>query len=406
MKSIFKIAWRSLWRNQRRTMLTTASVVLSLSLALFMRSMQFGSYEQMIQAGVNQVGDLQIHDTGYWENQSLDRAFFSNKNIDETFKSIPGIRNILPGLQTFSLASYGKQTKGILVYGIDPVMQNQQTKLAGKIIRGKYLTEPNDVIIGDQMAKFLKINVGDSLVLLGQGFRGLTAYGIYHVAGVFHLPSGEMNRQLLYMSITDAQAFVYPYQKGLLTDISVFLKNQSDLGSVKKALEAKLGKKYEVIPWQTMLTDILQTIKVDNVGGQFMLLILYVIAAFGIFSTILMMTMEKRKQYAVMISVGMQRRKLIIVSVVETFIVAVIGILVGLIIASPILYYLHYNPIPMTGDMAKMYLEFNIDPILPFSIKAHIFLSQAAIVLGLSLLSALYPVIYLSRFNVLNAFRH
>ncbi len=406
MKSIFKIAWRSLWRNRRRTLLTSVSVVLSISLALFMRSMQFGSYEQMIQAGVNQVGDLQVHDTGYWENKSLDRAFFQPKGMNETIKSIPGVKNVMPGLETFSLASYGKQTKGILVSGIDPVLQNKQTNLAGKIIKGAYLTEPNQVLIGDQLAKFLKINVGDSMVLLGQGFRGLTAYGIYKVAGIFHLPSLEMNSQLLYMSLTDAQSFVYPYQKGLLTDVSVFLNNQSELSSVTKALGAKLGKKFEVIPWQTMLTDILQTIRVDNVGGQFMLLILYVIAAFGIFSTILMMTMEKRKQYAVMISVGMQRRKLIMVSVVETFIVAVIGILVGLMIASPILYYLHYNPIPMTGDMAKMYLEFNIDPILPFSIKSHIFLSQTAIVLGLSLLSALYPVIYLSRFNVLNAFRH
>lgn len=406
MKSILKIAWRSLWRNRRRTILTMASVVLSISLALFMRSMQFGSYEQMIQAGVNQVGNLQVHDTGYWENQSLDRAFFAPKGMEKTLDSIPGIKNLMPGLKTFSLASYGNQTKGILVSGINPRLQNQQTDLAGKIIKGGYLTKPGQVLIGDNLAKFLKINIGDSLVLLGQGFRGLTAYGIYTIAGIFHLPSNQMNSQLLYMSLKDAQSFVYPYQGGLLTEVSVFLKDQSEQSKVKAAIKAKLGKKFEVIPWQTMLGDILQTIRVDNVSGQFMLMILYVIAAFGIFSTIMMMTMEKRKQYAVMISVGMQRRRLITVSVVETFIVAFIGILIGLIIASPILYYLHYNPIPMTGDMAKMYLEFNIPPILPFSIKSHIFLSQTAIVLVLSLLSALYPVIYLSRFNVLKAFRH
>ncbi len=326
--------------------------------------------------------------------------------MEKTFESIPGIKNVLPGLQTFSLASYGNQTKGILVSGIDPGLQNKQTNLSGKIVSGKYLTAPDEVLIGDQLAKFLKIGVGDSLVLLGQGYRGLTAYGIYKVAGIFHLPSLQMNSSLLYMSLTDAQNFVYPYQTGLLTDLSVFLNSQSEQKSVQAALAEKLGKKFEVIPWQTMLSDILQTIHVDNVGGQFMLMILYVIAAFGIFSTIMMMTMEKRKQYAVMISVGMQRSRLISVSVVETFIVALIGILVGLMIATPILYYLHYNPIPMTGDMAQMYLEFNIQPILPFSIKAHIFLSQTIIVLSLSLLSALYPVIYLSRFNVLRAFRH
>ena len=326
MKSILKIAWRSLWRNRRRTILTTSSVVLSIALALFMRSMQFGSYEQMIQAGVNQVGDLQVHDTGYWENQSLDRAFFQPENMDETLKSIPGIKTILPGLETFSLASYGKQTKGILVSGIDPVLQNKQSNLASNITKGKYLNAPGEVLAGDQLAKFLKIKVGDSLVLLGQGFRGLTAYGIYKVAGVFHLPSKEMNSQLLYMSLNDVQDFVYPYQKGLLTSVAVFLKNQSDLAEVKQGIETKLGKKYEVISWQTMLTDILQTIHVDNVGGQFMLMILYIIAAFGIFSTILMMTMEKRKQYAVMVSIGMNRGKLAWMSTMETFMASTVTV--------------------------------------------------------------------------------
>jgi len=122
-----------------------------------------------------------------------------------------------------------------------------------------------------------------------------------------------------------------------------------------------------------MLSDILQSIKVDNISGQIMLLILYIIAAFGIFSTILMMTMEKRRQYAIMVAIGMERRKLVWVSIFETFIISAIGIVIGLMLASPVIYYLHFHPIPITGDMAKMYLEFNIEPILPFSIKGAYF---------------------------------
>ncbi|GMT44774.1 MAG: ABC transporter substrate-binding protein [bacterium] len=407
MKTLIKIAWRNLWRNRRRTILTASAVVLALFLALIMRSMQFGSYEQWIQAGVNQVGDLQVHDTGYWANQSIDRAFFYRKSIGKTLAGIKGIKRVLPGLKTFSLASYGKQTKGVLISGIDAVLQNQQNNLSGKIVRGKYLTgNNNDVLLGDKLAEFLKIRVGDTLVLLGQGYRGITAYGIYKVAGIFHMPSIQMNNQLVFMNLKAAQDFVYPYQSGLLTSLSVFLKDPAELETARNKIQHKLGPDYEVIPWKTMLSDILQTIKVDNISGQLMLLILYIIAAFGIFSTILMMTMEKRKQYAIMVSIGMERRKLVWVSIFETFIISVIGIIIGLLLASPVIYYLHFNPIPITGDVAKMYLEFNIEPILPFSIKAHVFMSQTIIVLVLSLLSSLYPIIYLSKFNILNAFRH
>ena len=407
MKTLIKIAWRNLWRNRRRTILTASTVVLALFMALFMRSMQFGSYEQMIKAGVNQVGDLQVHDTGYQANQSIDRAFFYRKSIGKTLAGIKGIKRVLPGLKTFSLASYGKQTKGVLISGIDAVLQNQQNHLSGRIIRGKYLTgNNNDVLMGDKLAEFLKIRVGDTLVLLGQGYRGITAYGISKVSGIFHMPSIQMNSQLVFMNLKAAQDFVYPYQSGLLTSLSVFLKDPAKLESEKKEIERRLGSGYEVIPWETMLSDILQTIKVDNITGQLMLLILYIIAAFGIFSTILMMTMEKRKQYAIMVSIGMERRRLVWVSIFETFIISVIGIIIGLLLGSPVIYYLHFHPIPITGDVAKMYLEFNIEPVLPFSIKAHIFISQTIIVLVLSLLSSLYPIIYLSRFNILNAFRH
>lgn len=407
MKILFEIAWRNLWGNRRRTILTAASVTLALASALFLRSMQFGSYELMIRAGVSQVGYLQVHDTGYWNNQSIDRAFFYNDNLGEILHNTKGISHVLPVLQTFSLASYGNRTKGILISGIDPVKENQQTNLSGKVIKGSYLKENSSgVIMGDKLAEYLKMKVGDTLVLIGRGYRGITAYGIYPVSGIFHMPLPKMNNQVVFMNVTDAQNFVYPYRRGLLTGISVFIQDPSQLNRIKKTLTENLGKHYEVISWETMLTDLLQFIKVDNAIGQIILLILYLLAAFGIFSTVLMMTMEKRKQYAVMISIGMLRRKLVWVSIFETFIISVLGVIIGLLIISPVLYYLHLNPIPVTGNIANLWLSFNFAPIIPFSIKAHIFVSQTIIILTLSFLSAFYPIIYISKFNVLNAFRH
>lgn len=407
MKTLLKIAWRSLWRNRRRTFLTAASVIIAMVLALFMRSMQLGSYSQMISAGVNQTGYLQVHDTGYQENQTIERSFFSSDSLIQKIKSVPGISLVLQRTETFSLASFKEKTKGVLVSGIDPYEHDKQTHISEKIIKGKYL-KPSDhaVIIGDKMAQYLKLSVGDSLVLIGQGYQGITSYGIYPVTGIFHLPSPEMNSQIVYMDINDAQTFVYPYRNGIISTIAIYANNGGNIPEIQNRLQSKLGKKYEVISWKTILSDMLQAISVDNMSGQIMLLILYIIAAFGIFGTVLMMTMEKRKQYAVMISIGMRRSRLISVSIMETIIITLLGIIIGLLIITPVLYYLHLNPIPITGEMAKMYLEFNIDPILPFSIKPQLFIVQTSIVFGLSLLSALYPIIYLSRFNVLNAFRH
>ena len=407
MKTLLKIAWRSLWRNRRRSILTSASVFIAIVLALFTRSMQLGSYGQMISAGVNQTGYLQVHDTGYQLNQTIERSFFYSDRLMKKIKTTKDVTRVIPHTETFSLASFGDKTKGVLVSGIDPVEEDQQINLSKKMVKGYYLKpKQHSVILGDKMAEYLHLSVGDSLVLIGQGYRGITSYGIYPVTGIFHLPSLDMNSQLVYMNIGDAQDFVYPYQTGILTNIAVYVDDADKVPAVQKQLSQKLGADYEVISWKVILSDMLQAITVDNVSGQLMLLILYVIAAFGIFSTVLMMTMEKRKQYAVMISIGMKRSKLIVVSIIETIIIILVGLAIGLAVIVPILFYLHANPIPITGEMAKMYLQFNIDPVLPFSIKPQLFITQLSIVSGLSLLSVLYPVIYLSRFNVLTAFRH
>ncbi len=407
MKTLLKIAWRSLWRNRRRSILTSASVFIAIVLALFTRSMQLGSYGQMISAGVNQTGYLQVHDTGYQLNQTIERSFFYSDRLMKKIKTTKDVTRVIPHTETFSLASFGDKTKGVLVSGIDPVEEDQQINLSKKMVKGYYLKpKQHSVILGDKMAEYLHLSVGDSLVLIGQGYRGITSYGIYPVTGIFHLPSLDMNSQLVYMNIGDAQDFVYPYQAGILTNIAVYVDDADKVPAVQKQLSQKLGAAYEVISWKVILSDMLQAITVDNVSGQLMLLILYVIAAFGIFSTVLMMTMEKRKQYAVMISIGMKRSKLIVVSIIETIIIILVGLAIGLAVIVPILFYLHANPIPITGEMAKMYLQFNIDPVLPFSIKPQLFITQLSIVSGLSLLSVLYPVIYLSRFNVLTAFRH
>ncbi len=406
MKTLFKIAWRSLWRNRKRTVLTAASVFIAVVLALFMRSMQMGSYAQMISAGINQTGHLQIHKKGYQDNQTIEHSFFCSEKLLAKIDNTKGVTGVLPKAETFSLVSFGNKTKGMLVSGIVPEREDARLNISNKIVKGKYLTDnEKGVLLGDKAAEYLNIDVGDSLVLIGQGYQGITSYGLYAVTGIFHLPSPQINSQVVFMNINEARAFIYPYRDGITTTIEVFIDDYENLPQVKKELESMLGSGFEVISWETVLSDMLQSIKIDNVSGQAMLYVLYIIAAFGIFSTVLMNTMEKRKQYAVMISIGMKRSKLVTVSVLETLVIIFIGIVAGSVIIVPVLFYLHYNPIPLTGEIAKMFIEYNIDPVIPFSIKPQLFIKQTAIITFLSLLSVLYPVIFLYKFNVLKAFR-
>jgi ABC-type antimicrobial peptide transport system permease subunit len=157
--------------------------------------------------------------------------------------------------------------------------------------------------------------------------------------------------------------------------------------------------------WKQMLIEMVQGIESDNVSGWFMLGILYMVVAFGIFGTMLMMTMERKKEFAVMVSIGMHRFKLSRILTVETIFIAIIGVIAGIIASTPIIYYYNQFPIQLTGEAAKAMMDFNVEPIMPFALNSHIFIQQTIIILILTLIAALYPITYVHRFNVLRAFR-
>ncbi|RKY95910.1 MAG: ABC transporter permease, partial [Ignavibacteriae bacterium] len=120
---------------------------------------------------------------------------------------------------------------------------------------------------------------------------------------------------------------------------------------------------------------------------------------------IMMMTMERRKEFAVMIAVGMQKTKLVLMVIFETAMIGVVAIIAGLIVSYPMLLYLYHHPILLTGELAASMELFGAEPILPFSIKVGIFISQTYSVIAISVIAVLYPLSVLLRFKVLKAMR-
>ncbi|MBC34896.1 MAG: hypothetical protein CL663_02480 [Bacteroidetes bacterium] len=406
MKSLIKIAWRSLWRNKRRTLITSASVFLAVFLALFMRSMQIGSYEMMTDMAVREAGHLQIHKNGYWEKKSINYFMDYSNEIKREVESNPNISIAIPRMDNFALASYGDLTKGVAIQGIIPDMTDDRINLSKRIVKGRYLKE-NDtgVVLAEGLANYLKIDVNDTLVLLGQGYQGISAAAIYPVVGIVKFPIPKLNNLMMYMHLDQAQETFAPYNPDLISALVIELKDVDDLSEEANILNERIGFNYEVLSWEQMLQEVVQQIESDNAGGIVMLGILYLIVAFGIFSTVLMMTVERRREFAIMVAVGLNRSKLAIITLFETILIAIIGVIAGVIFSVPVLQYFHHNPIPLTGDLADMMLEFNYEPIMPFSLESFIFVSQGLTVLLIAMGIAIYPMIYAYWFKLLKAMR-
>jgi ABC-type lipoprotein release transport system permease subunit len=406
MKHTLIFAWRNLWRNKRRTVITISSIVFAVVIASFMRGTQLGSYDKMLNDAIKSTtGHLSIMDHDFWESKTLINSFEFTDELDSLINSDTHISIKAPQIVSGCLASSGRNTRGVLIMGVDSGVEDQRSGLKDKIVDGEYLTQKgNGVVIGGMLAKYLHLKVGDSLVILGQGYMGMTAAAELEVVGLFNHPMTAIDKRFIYVNLNTARDLFF--MEGRLTSIDLILDDYHDLDVTMDMYVSALDTSvFDVRSWKSMNKVMLQQIESDNFFGIIIIGILYLIIGFGIFGTVLMMIMERRREFSVMIALGLRPRRLVRIVMAETIFMGVIGALIGLMLSFPIIYYFHINPIPITGENAEIYREFNMEPVLEVALKPINLVWQFVIVLILSIAAAIGPVISISKFDFVSIIR-
>lgn len=405
MKTYITLAWRNLWRNKRRTLIASASVFFAVVLALLMRSMQTGYYDYMIDSSVRMyTGYIQIQGKDYWEKRSLEESMILEEEQIKQVNSIEGVELTIKRLETFSLISHGMTTRVTQIVGIDPEEENKLTSLKDKLVKGKYLNNNSrGIILAEGLADLMKVDIGDSVLIYSQGLYGVTAAELIPVQGIVKFTLPSQNKSSAYLSIPYAQ-WVYSAPERL-TSLSIMIENPKVVNDIHKKIKALFDDSYDVMTWQELSPELVQSIQIDNAQGIIMLGILYIVIAFGIFGTIMMMTAERVKEFGILISVGMKKWKLYFVTTLETMFISFIGVVAGAIVSLPLLIYFVNNPIPLTGEMADAILAWGFEPILPFALYPGMFFAQVWTVLAIAMVSGLYPINFIRKIKPVEAMR-
>lgn len=130
------------------------------------------------------------------------------------------------------------------------------------------------------------------------------------------------------------------------------------------------------------------------------------VIAFGVLGTIMMMTAEREREWGVLLALGMSKKRMLVISVMESLMITFLGGLSGMITGMPIVHWLSLHPVPITGEMADAYLKLGIEPVMAFSAQSAIFAAQALVVMSIALVCAVYPLYFIKRMNVAKALRH
>ena len=378
----------------------------ALFFAIIMRGFQRGSYAKMKQNAIESYsGYLQIHKKGYWDDKNINNIFTVDESSVKKYEEDKRIKVVIPRLESFALASSGNATKGVMVMGVNPEKEDMMTEISSYLEEGEFFSSgDNAIMVAQDLAKFLNVKVNDTIVLFSSGYHGSTAAGLYPIKGILKLPTPEMNRGTIYLPINVAQEFLSA--PNMLSALVFDLNDLDDTNDVFDSVNSIINNdEYEVIGWEEMNKTLLQMIESDNAGGIIMITILYMVIAFGIFGTVLMMTNERIREFSVMVSLGMQKTKLSFIVILELFFMTGIGVISGIIVSLPIMFYYYYNPIHMTGESLEAMKDFNFEPILPMSLEPQLFMTQAIAISLISIFAMSYPTIKILTLDVINGLR-
>ncbi len=373
--------------------------------SVVMMSIQRGAWKRMVDSIVHfYFGYAQIHEQGYWEDQSIDNTLDLSAIDTATLAQIAGVEGLVPRLESFALASYETQSKGVLLIGVDPALEKGLTHLGDRIVEGSFL-EDGGVVLSQGLSEYLKSGVGDSVVFISQGYHGASAVGLYPVTGIVHFPTPDLNKQLVFFHLSDAQWFFGADNR--VTSLVVKLKNPDLLTRVTTAISSKLDPaQYEVMDYKAMMPEIMEAKAFDSAGAYIVLGLLYLIIAFGIFGTMLMMLKEREYELGILKAIGMKSRQLQLMVWLETTMLMLIGALAGVVLSFPLVYYLKVVPIRFTGQMAEAYEKFGVEAVMPAVVRPTIFASQVLIVVLIVCVLTLYPMWKIKHLKPAEAMRH
>ena len=402
---MLKLAWRNIWRNKGRSVITIAAVMFCVIFAVVLRSFQVGVWENMIHEIVgNNFGYLQIHEDGFWADQSLDRTMDLGAVNSEELLAVDGVDRLIPRMESFSLLYHGSNTKGSLVMGIDPAVELPGLQLDDILLEGRSFSRDDSVIVvSEGLAKYFNVGLGDTLLFMGQGYHGATAYGAFPIGGIARMTNPELNKQLVLMPLQKAQ---YMYNcTDRATTLVVAVDKDSDYEAIGAALKGSGAEGLEVLEWKELFPEIIQTIEVDMAGGRIFVTILYFIISFVLLGTVIMMVAERQREFGILVSIGMKKTKLAFVTLLENIMLIMGGAIVGMAVVKPVQFYFKYNPIDLSGQMKEAIEQYNFEPKLYTTTSFIINLNHGTIIFIIGVLVSLYAVVKIVKLNPIQSMR-
>jgi ABC-type lipoprotein release transport system permease subunit len=395
MGIILRLAWRNIWRHPRRTGLTLAAIAFAAALLVFMITLQFGSYDMMIDNNLKVLtGHFQVQRVGYLDKPKMRSTIAQAQTLADELRQINGIVEIAVRANGFALAASDERTYGVQVIGVETAYEGKLSTIPGRIQSGQFLSSDNaqEVIIGDALARNLKVKVGDELTLLGSGRDGSIAAAVLPIVGTFNSGLSEIDRGLIEMPLTTFQDI---FSMGDAAHVLVGMVESLDrLETVLVQVRTKISPNPDlvVLDWNTLVPGLFQMIQADMINGWFMYGCLILIVTFSILNTFLMAVLERTREFGVMLALGTKPLFIGKLVMLESLLLSLLGLGIGLAIGTAITLYFYVYGFSYPG-MEEIGAEFGLTGAVTPQLSLLAFTLGPALILLFTMVASLYPAL-------------
>ena len=397
MTITLRMAWRNLWRHKRRTWLTVGAMIFSNLILVFSISLQFGSYQMMIDNTLKSyTGHMQIQREGYNDEPKMRSSIDAIIPLANEVRQQLGSDTVAARGVAFAMTSSEERSYGLQIIGVEPAYEPNVSTLPGLINRGSYFTDNNaeEIVIGAVLARNLRVDIGDELILLGSGHDGSFAAGIAIVTGVFESGIADIDRSMAQLPIGYFQNLFGMDERG--HNIIINAADLSQASTIQHSIEAMLAAhdKLVVLDWEILQPGLKQAIQADFTSAWFMYGVLIVLVAFSVLNTQLMSVLERTREFGVMMALGVKPARLGSLVITETIVMSGLGLAIGAVLGIVLTWYLSIVGFSYPG-MAEMAERFNLPDRMYPSLSLLSILLGPSIVFLFSLLASIYPAIRL-----------
>ncbi len=408
---ILRLAWRNIWRHPRRSGLTIAAIAFAAFLLVFMITLQLGSYDMMIENNLSVLtGHFQLQREGYLDKPKMRSTIAQAQSLAETLRQINGILDITVRANGFALVASEQRTYGTQILGVETAHEGKVSTIPGRIQSGQFLSSDNaqEVIIGQALARNLKVKVGDELTFLGSGRDGSIAAAVLPIVGIFNSGLSEIDRGLIEMPLTTFQEI---FSMGESAHLLVgMVKHFNDLETVLAQVRTHLNAQpvlqttthhsdshsvnnwanLVVLDWNTLVPGLRQMIEADKMNGWFMYFCLILIVTFSILNTFLMAVLERTREFGVMLALGTKPLFIGKLVMLESCLLTLVGLAIGLLLGTAITLYYYVYGFTYPG-MAELGTEFGLTETVTPQLSVLAFTLGPTAILVFTLIASLYP---------------